>query len=642
MVAFNKKTMYIWFAVKRLFSLLTFFILPTFNTNAQNNAAIYPEIKSERSMYSKVFLKAPGVNQAVISGSPVHYKISGVWEEINTNITSNNGSYQNETNVIRSYFPGSINSSNKIKLSVNASDELFIHSEKKLVLVNDQSDLTIIAGNSNNSIANVINSTINYSGIYPGISDEFSILNGQIKNNVVLSALPSLLINVTSGYFGFQEIIELPTGWKITTSDKTLNALTSSAIYITDSNGKNVLTIPSPVFFDSYGLKLDGASMVEGKYLVKQENTGWSITTLVPVDWLKNSNTKYPVSMDPTVVLASTTGGWQSPNNFVDNPVVVFIGVCCGNLTHRAWMKFNTTTIPTTSCITDVEVQPNVTGEANALPELTFINDVTGAFGPYGAITPAAYNDFGTGTYTSFTILGTGIYGYYSLGAAACALLQAQLPGGWFSPAFQFNNEPSVNYKIISGTLSNLRVTYVAPPCVVLSVELVSFDAICNNSKVNINWTTSTQKNNDHFTIERSADGIKYETVGTISGAGNSEQNLNYSFEDAVPLTGTSYYLLKQTDSNGQNKDLKLVAVSCNGVKEVTIGPNPNTGKFNIEGAEQNSEIIITDILGQIVFQTKITEEKTDVDLNKHLSGIYFIQVITTKGSVSKKISINK
>lgn len=621
------------------------FILCAFTTAAQNSLASV-ELRSERGMFSKVFIKANGEHEAILSSSPVHYKKNNGWEEINTNIISSMGIHQNESNVIRSYFPNSISSSDKIKLVVNSTDELFIHSEKKLVTVNTSGDLKVIVDSSNTSIANVINNSINYSGIYKGISDEFTILNGAIKNNVVLNAPPALLTNVSSGYFGFQEIVELPKGWKITTLDKTVNALTSSALLISDSTGRHVLTIPAPVFFDKYGSQSDGANPVEGKYLIEHKNDSWAITTLVPVAWLKDVNTKYPVSIDPTVTLAGVNGGWQSPNNFVDNPGFVFLGVCCANLTHRAWILFNTTSIPDASCITSVEVQVNVATVVAATPELVLINDVTGAAGPYGAINPAAYNDFGNGFYNSFTINGTGIYGYYNLGATANTLLQSQLPVNWFEVAFQLNNEPSTNYKIINGTSSNLRVTYNAPPCI-LPVELLSFDAKCNSGKVNLTWATASQKNNNYFTVERTTDGINYKPVGVITGAGNSSKTNYYAFVDEEPSERTSYYRLKQTDFNGQTEHLNLVAVNCRDVKEFAISPNPGSGIFIIDGAEQNSEVIITDVLGQIVFQTKVAGEKTgsdsyQIDLSNKLNGIYFIQMISMNGITSKKIIVKQ
>ncbi|MBL4592303.1 MAG: hypothetical protein JKX68_00640, partial [Flavobacteriales bacterium] len=419
-----------------------------------------PELKNERGMYSSVFLKENGDKEAIYSASPVHYKKNNKWELINTNIISTNDGYKNEQNVIQSFFPNNITSAGKIKLLINGLDEIKILAEKKLVLYNDQTNLQLLDINSTNSTAKIDNNSIIYTNIYPGISDEYTISNGKIKNDVILNSIPNLLNNVSNGYFGFQEVLELPSGWKIKPLDKTVGTLTSSPLIIFNDNGEHVLTIPEPIFFDKNGLESDGANMVQGKYLLKQDNNRWTLSTLVPVDWLKDINTKYPISIDPTVVLAGADGGWMSTVTLVNNPAFAFIGVCCGNAQHRAWVKFNTTSIPDNSCVTNVELEVFVNGVGGAAGELVHANDITGAPGPYGGVNAAVLTDMANGLYTSFILGAAGTYGYYDLGVNADALLQAQLPVNWFQVALIFDNEPSTNWKRLTATACNLRVTY--------------------------------------------------------------------------------------------------------------------------------------------------------------------------------------
>ncbi len=615
------------------------FMLLAFSAGAQLNAD--SDITSERSMYSKVYLNSDGSRKAIISPSPIHYKSNGSWQDIYTTITADNNGFRNESNVIQSYFPNKIDSMQKIKLIVNSKDVILIDAEKKPALLNSSGNINVMDPGVNNSTANVSKNTIDYPGIYTGVTDGYVILSGGIKNNIVLSAVPEQLNNLSSGYFGFQEKLYLPKGWNITLPSHTHDSLTSSSLSITDSGGNAVLTIPEPIFFDNYILDEDGAHSVEGMYLVKQCTGGWTITTLVPVAWLKDANTRYPLSIDPTVIIAGSTGGWQSPVNFVDNPGFVFVGVCCGNSTHRGWIKFNISGIPSNSCITDVEFQPYVGTEASTSPETVLINDVTGAFGPYGAINPAAYTDFGNGNYTSFVLTVLGIYGFYPLGAGACAQLQSLLPGGWFQLAFQFLNEPSTDWKNMNATSSNLKVIYTAPPCV-LPVNLISFSGTCDNGKTNLTWATASQTNNKLFTVERSSNGITFDMVGTVAGAGNSNQTLYYSLVDPAPLNGTSYYRLKQTDFDGHSEYKQTIALNCYSNAQIDISPNPCTGLFFIQGAEQNSLVTVTNTLGQVVCQTKITGERTEMDLSAHSNGIYFIQIISDNGTVSRKLLLNK
>ena len=72
---------------------------------------------------------------------------------------------------------------------------------------------------------------------------------------------------------------------------------------------------------------------------------------------------------------------------------------------------------------------------------------------------------------------------------------------------------------------------------------------------------TSTEINNDFFTIERSIDTQEWITVDVLSGAGNSNQNLEYSSTDDSPVGNLIYYRLTQTDYDGKSESFKVVAV---------------------------------------------------------------------------------
>lgn len=85
-----------------------------------------------------------------------------------------------------------------------------------------------------------------------------------------------------------------------------------------------------------------------------------------------------------------------------------------------------------------------------------------------------------------------------------------------------------------------------------LPIELLYFDALAIGAQVALNWATATEQNNDFFTVERSADGLIWEEVLVMNGAGTSIHKIDYSAVDSRPLSGLSYYRLKQTDYDGQ------------------------------------------------------------------------------------------
>lgn len=110
----------------------------------------------------------------------------------------------------------------------------------------------------------------------------------------------------------------------------------------------------------------------------------------------------------------------------------------------------------------------------------------------------------------------------------------------------------------------------------VLPIELLNFKASLNNDKtVHLNWTTSTETNNDYFTIERSRDMENWEEVSKIRGAGNSNTNLNYNEIDTKPFEGVSYYRLKQTDFDGSSEYSPTVYVKNSKLNSIELYPNP-------------------------------------------------------------------
>ena len=102
-----------------------------------------------------------------------------------------------------------------------------------------------------------------------------------------------------------------------------------------------------------------------------------------------------------------------------------------------------------------------------------------------------------------------------------------------------------------------------------LPIELLFFDATPNQRVVDLNWATASELNNDYFTIERSKDGITWEALETISGAGTTNQRSEYNSIDALPFAGISYYRLKQTDYDGaySYSAIKSVYMSKDDVK---------------------------------------------------------------------------
>ena len=95
-----------------------------------------------------------------------------------------------------------------------------------------------------------------------------------------------------------------------------------------------------------------------------------------------------------------------------------------------------------------------------------------------------------------------------------------------------------------------------------LPITLIEFKATSIHNAVKLVWSTASETNNDYFTLFRSPNGFEYwELVGSIDGAGNSNNIINYSYIDDTPIIGINYYVLMQTDYDGKRQQFDPIAI---------------------------------------------------------------------------------
>ena len=174
-----------------------------------------------------------------------------------------------------------------------------------------------------------------------------------------------------------------------------------------------------------------------------------------------------------------------------------------------------------------------------------------------------------------------------------------------------------------------------------LPIELLDFTAILSDNKVNLNWSTSTETNNKYFTVERSKDGVNFEFVAKVQGAGNSTTPKQYFTQDEKPYQRLSYYRLKQTDFDGQFKYSKIVPINYKGevLKEIKIYPNPVINELTIElpGKMETIYFEILSSTGAVMYKGNF-KQKTTVQTSNFASGTYLIKFSNADTYEFKKV----
>lgn len=106
----------------------------------------------------------------------------------------------------------------------------------------------------------------------------------------------------------------------------------------------------------------------------------------------------------------------------------------------------------------------------------------------------------------------------------------------------------------------SLRLNITQPP-IALPIELISFNGTTQNNVNTLMWVTSSEHNNDYFTLERTLNGIVFEIIANINGAGNSNEINEYTVIDPINTSSINYYRLKQTDYDGKFKYSDMISI---------------------------------------------------------------------------------
>ncbi|MES2133033.1 MAG: T9SS type A sorting domain-containing protein [Bacteroidota bacterium] len=184
-------------------------------------------------------------------------------------------------------------------------------------------------------------------------------------------------------------------------------------------------------------------------------------------------------------------------------------------------------------------------------------------------------------------------------------------------------------------------------PCLLLPVELLNFDGKCEQDEMVLNWCTASEKNNDYFVIEQSADGIDYKVIATVKGHGTAEEKHCYSVT-ANPVSDMNYFRLKQTDLDKEKtQKFKVISIaSCRKNDRSVLITNDGTQNMKLLThflSGQTLQLYIYDILGQLVqsetIEVKPGESNQLIHLKHDLKGTYSVSLYSaTEKLVEKKI----
>jgi hypothetical protein len=167
---------------------------------------------------------------------------------------------------------------------------------------------------------------------------------------------------------------------------------------------------------------------------------------------------------------------------------------------------------------------------------------------------------------------------------------------------------------------------------------------------IQVDFANATELNINGYSIEKSANGVNFNSIAVLSPKTNNGAFNAYSFIDITPFAGNNYYRIKATERSGNIIYSTIVKLSS--VKSgagISIYPNPVKGKIislQLENLDKdNYTISLYNHIGQIVFSKQIAHEggsATEViELPSTIpGGVYDIQAGNNTTRYSKSIII--
>ena len=187
---------------------------------------------------------------------------------------------------------------------------------------------------------------------------------------------------------------------------------------------------------------------------------------------------------------------------------------------------------------------------------------------------------------------------------------------------------------------------------IALPLQLVAFDAHYENNLVHVNWTTASELNTDHFEIERSEDGLKFENIAKEEAAHHSISTLNYSYDDRnAPSLHVSplYYRLRMVDedSSASYSMTRSAQLPFSSSLNVQATPNPFSDHLllNIVSSKvQQAQITISNEQGVVqlaIGDVSLQPGKNMLEFSsmEYLpSAVYFVRIATDAFTVTTSI----
>lgn len=174
----------------------------------------------------------------------------------------------------------------------------------------------------------------------------------------------------------------------------------------------------------------------------------------------------------------------------------------------------------------------------------------------------------------------------------------------------------------------------------IVPLKFVSFNLQQKEKQIINNWITANEINVNYYNVEKSINGKDFIVVGQVKA--NNKTSNEYLFSDLLtinyPLPSILYYRIVGIDNDGKTSysEIKIFDNKLLASNGILVYPNPTKNIVHIESNEVIKQVNIIDGLGKIVY-TALTHQSNSyiIDVNSFIKGVYTLQIVTTKNTIT-------
>ncbi|MGB0404373.1 MAG: hypothetical protein ACPGEG_09775 [Salibacteraceae bacterium] len=200
-------------------------------------------------------------------------------------------------------------------------------------------------------------------------------------------------------------------------------------------------------------------------------------------------------------------------------------------------------------------------------------------------------------------------------------------------------------------SISGPGISYQSFECTptVLPVDLTSFLSKTFEDRIELDWKTASEINNDYFIVERLVDN-RWDAIGQVTGNGTTNEVHYYSYIDQeVDVTEVAYYRLRQIDFDGKADISHIIQSDVIKTQGHVYKFHQNGAKITLSFLDDHNEYTKIQVLsetGSVLFEEDFlsvqNEQSLTFDLSEYKSGWYVIGIIGVDNAHFEKMILVK